>query len=188
MKRVDTTIEGLCRIEPSVFGDSRGFFMETYNKQRFSEIGIVEEFVQDNHSRSARGVLRGLHFQRCNPQGKLVRVVAGSVLDVAVDLRLGSATYGRWESFLLSAENKHQLYIPPCFAHGFVSLEEGTEFVYKCTTLYDQSSDGGVRWDDPTIGVDWELERFGLSLETIQLSAKDMQLPLLKEAEIRFGK
>jgi len=174
-KRIDTSIEGLCIVEPTVFGDERGFFMETYSKGEFAQIGIDDVFVQDNHSLSARGVLRGLHFQRERPQGKLVRVTAGSVLDVAVDLRPGSPTYGKWESVVLSAQNKLMLRIPPRFAHGFLALEGGTEFLYKCTELYHQASDGGVLWNDADLAVDWQLDNWGLDAAQLMISAKDLR-------------
>lgn len=174
-KRIDTAIEGLCVIEPTVFGDQRGFFMETYSSRDFAEIGISENFVQDNHSRSSKGVLRGLHFQRQHTQGKLVRVTAGAVLDVAVDLRPESPTYGQWEKVLLTAANKLMFYVPPRFAHGFLTLEDATEFLYKCTEFYHPESDAGVLWNDPVLAVDWELERWGLAVSQLNISAKDSQ-------------
>ena len=135
-KKIETGIEGLYIIEPTVFGDNRGFFLESYNKKEFEEIGITNEFVQDNHSKSKKGVLRGLHFQTKHSQGKLVRVIKGSVFDVAVDLRKGSKTFGKWFGVELSAENKKMFFIPENFAHGFLTLEDETEFMYKCTDLY----------------------------------------------------
>lgn len=181
--KTGTPIEGLVVIEPKVLGDDRGFFMETYSRRNFAEIlGSDIEFVQDNHSRSARGVLRGLHFQRQHPQGKLVRVVAGSVYDVAVDLRPGSPTYGGWYGLKLSAANTLQLYVPPGFAHGFLALENGTEVLYKCTAYYSPEFDAGVRWNDPQIGVDWRLGAYGFSGEdSLLLSEKDRHQPLLRE-------
>lgn len=187
MNKIETAIDGVLILEPKVFGDERGFFMETYNKRTFVELGITDEFVQDNHSKSSRGVLRGLHFQRQNSQGKLLRVVAGAVLDVAVDLRPDSPTYGKWVSVLLSAENKRQLFIPKYFAHGFLTLEDNTEFLYKCTELYQPQSDGGVRWNDPEIGVDWQLEEFGLTEGELLLSEKDTKQPQLKELNNPFN-
>lgn len=150
-------IEGLYVIEPSVFGDNRGYFMETYNQNDFHEEGLDMVFVQDNQSMSTKGVLRGLHFQKQYPQGKLVRVVRGKVFDVAVDLRADSATYGKWFGVELSAENKKQFYISEGFAHGFVVLSDEAEFVYKCTDFYHPGDEGGVLWNDPDIGIDWPI-------------------------------
>ena len=182
-KRIETSIEGLLIVEPTVFGDERGFFMETYSSEGFAEIGITETFLQDNHSLSNRGVLRGLHFQTEHPQGKLVRVTSGSVFDVAVDLRPGSPTYGKWDSVLLSAANKRMFYIPPRFAHGFLTLEQGTEFLYKCTELYHPASDNGVLWDDPGVGVDWQLDKWGLSADELIISEKDRRNKALKDID-----
>ena len=148
-------IEGLCVIEPTVFKDERGYFMETYNQNDFKEAGLDMVFVQDNQSMSTRGVLRGLHYQKQFPQGKLVRVVRGTVFDVAVDLRTGSKTYGNWFGVELSAENKKQFYIPEGFAHGFLVLSDEAEFVYKCTDFYHPGDEGGMAWNDPEIGIEW---------------------------------
>lgn len=148
-------IPGLLSVRPKVFGDSRGYFFESYNEREFAAGGISERFVQDNQSRSSRGVLRGLHFQRTRPQGKLVRVIEGEVFDVAVDLRPGSASYGKWEGQLLSGEAQNQFYIPPGFAHGFLVLSDWATFAYKCTDFYDPADEAGIRWDDPTIGIAW---------------------------------
>ena len=150
-------IEGLYEIEPAVYGDARGYFMETYNEQDFREAGIDAVFVQDNQSASKKGVLRGLHFQYEHPQDKLVRVLRGEVFDVAVDLRRGSATYGKWHGVLLSAENKKQFFIPRNFAHGFLVLSDQAEFAYKCTDFYHPNDEGGLAWNDPDIGVDWPI-------------------------------
>ena len=150
-------IEGLKVITPTVFGDARGYFMETYNYNDFKEAGIDQVFVQDNQSASVKNVLRGLHFQINYPQDKLVRVVEGEVFDVAVDLRPGSATYGKWHGVVLSAENKKQFFIPKNFAHGFLVLSDYAEFAYKCTDFYDPSSEAGIKWDDPAIGVEWPI-------------------------------
>ena len=150
-------IEGLCVIEPKVFGDSRGYFVETYNKNDMLEEGLDLEFVQDNQSSSSKGVLRGLHFQKQYPQGKLVRVTRGRVFDVAVDLRKESKTYGKWFGVTLSAEKKNMFYIPEGFAHGFYVLSDTAEFAYKCTDFYDPSSEAGIKWDDPAIGVEWPI-------------------------------
>ncbi|GHW02785.1 dTDP-4-dehydrorhamnose 3,5-epimerase [candidate division SR1 bacterium] len=154
-KFTQTGIDGLVVISPQVFGDERGFFMETYNEKEFKESGISTTFVQDNHSKSKKGVLRGLHFQQNNPQAKLVRVIAGSVYDVAVDLRKGSLTFGKRYGVVLSAENKSQFFIPRGFGHGFLTLEDGTEFVYKCDNLYDPSDEGGILRSDSDLNINW---------------------------------
>ncbi|MDX8337156.1 dTDP-4-dehydrorhamnose 3,5-epimerase [Candidatus Cetobacterium colombiensis] len=180
-KRVETGIKDLIVIEPTVFGDNRGFFMESYSKKDFSEIGMDIEFVQDNHSKSKKGVLRGLHFQTKHVQGKLVRVTAGAVLDVAVDLRKDSPTFGKYFLVELTGDNKKMFYIPPGFAHGFLTLEDNTEFQYKCTDYYAPEFDSGVLWNDFDIGIEWNLEKYGLSLDTILLSDKDKQQQTLKE-------
>ncbi|MEG2437072.1 MAG: dTDP-4-dehydrorhamnose 3,5-epimerase [Cetobacterium sp.] len=180
-KRVETGIKDLIVIEPTVFGDNRGFFMESYSKKDFSEIGLDMEFVQDNHSKSKKGVLRGLHFQTEHVQGKLVRVTAGSVLDVAVDLRQGSETFGKYFLAELTAENKKMFYIPPGFAHGFLTLEDNTEFLYKCTDYYAPEFDSGVLWNDPDIGIEWNFEKYNMSAEEILLSEKDKKQQTLKE-------
>lgn len=151
-------IEGLKVITPAVFGDSRGYFMETYNRNDFADAGINMEFVQDNQSASRKGVLRGLHFQKHFPQDKIVRVVNGEVYDVAVDLRPGSATFGKWHGVVLSAENKKQFYIPKNFAHGFLVLSDYAEFTYKCSDFYHPDDEGGLIWNDPEIGVEWPLQ------------------------------
>ena len=152
-------IEGLKVITPAVFGDARGYFMETYNRNDFVEAGIDMEFVQDNQSASKKGVLRGLHFQKHFPQDKIVRVVNGEVFDVAVDLRPGSATFGKWNGVILSAENKKQFYIPKNFAHGFLVLSDYAEFTYKCSDFYHPDDEGGLLWNDPEIGVQWPLQQ-----------------------------
>ena len=151
-------IEGLCVIEPTVFGDERGYFMETYNYNDFAAEGLDMKFVQDNQSCSVKGVLRGLHFQKQFPQGKLVRAIRGSVFDVAVDLREGSKTFGKWFGVTLSEENKKMFYIPEGFAHGFVVLSDIAEFAYKVTDFYHPGDEGGLAWNDPTIGVEWPIE------------------------------
>jgi dTDP-4-dehydrorhamnose 3,5-epimerase len=158
-----TKLEGTVLIEPKVFGDERGFFMETWNAQRYSEAGINEQFVQDNLSRSRRGVLRGLHFQQPNPQGKLVYVLEGEVFDVAVDIRRGSPTFGQWEAYILSAENKRQFYVPAGFAHGFCVTSATALFAYKCTELYHPSNEGSVAWDDPDLNIPWPIDKPELS-------------------------
>ena len=150
-------IQGLCVIEPTVHGDARGYFMETYNQKDMEEAGLTMQFVQDNQSSSTKGVLRGLHYQKNHTQGKLVRVLSGEVYDVAVDIRKGSKTYGKWFGVTLSAEKKNMFYIPEGFAHGFYVLSDTAEFAYKCTDFYDPSSEAGIKWDDPTIGVKWPI-------------------------------
>jgi dTDP-4-dehydrorhamnose 3,5-epimerase len=151
-------IEGLKVITPQVFGDPRGYFVETYNKRDFEEAGITCEFVQDNQSASKRGVLRGLHFQIEHPQDKLVRCINGEVFDVAVDLREGSKTYGKWFGVVLTAENKKQFFIPKGFAHGFLVLSDYAEFAYKCSDFYHPNDEGGIMWNDPDVGVEWPLQ------------------------------
>ena len=150
-----TKLPGVVIIQPQVFGDSRGYFMETYKKNLFAEAGIDKEFVQDNESSSTKGVLRGLHFQKEHTQGKLVRVTEGEVFDVAVDVRPGSATFGEWVGVTLSAEKKNLFYVPEGFAHGFLVLSEKASFVYKCTDVYDPASEGGIPWNDPDIEIEW---------------------------------
>lgn len=165
-------IEGLKVIEPAVFGDERGYFMETYNYNDFAEAGIDCQFVQDNQSASRKGVLRGLHFQINYPQDKLVRVVNGEVFDVAVDLREGSATFGKWYGVLLSAENKKQFFVPKNFAHGFIVLSDYAEFCYKVTDFYHPNDEGGILWNDPEVGVEWPMPE-GMTAEDLILSDKD---------------
>lgn len=177
MKIIETAIPGVLIFEPQVFGDERGFFVETYREQVFAEAGLNLTFVQDNQSRSRRGVLRGLHYQLQRPQGKLVRAASGRVFDVAVDVRRGSPTFGQWVGAVLDDVSHRQMYIPPGFAHGFVVLSELADFVYKCTDYYHPQSEAGIRWDDPAIGIAWPSE----ILDAVTLSDKDLQLPLLRE-------
>lgn len=172
-----TPIEGVMVIEPKVFGDDRGFFMESWNAEVFRKAGMDLNFVQDNHSRSSRGVLRGLHYQQPGPQGKLVRVTAGAVFDVAVDLRRASPTFGKWFGIELSAANKKMLYVPEGMAHGFLCLEDGTDFLYKCTSDYAPANEHSLLWNDPAIGIEWPLD--GISPT---LSAKDVAGRPLSEA------
>ena len=164
-------IEGLYVIEPTVFPDSRGYFMETYNQNDFHEAGLTMNFVQDNQSMSVKGVLRGLHFQKQFPQGKLVRAVRGTVFDVAVDLRANSKTYGKWFGVELSAENKKQFYISEGFAHGFLVLSDEAEFAYKCTDFYHPGDEGGILWSDPEIGIEWPI----LEGMNLTISEKDQK-------------
>ena len=179
---IETKIKDLYIIEPKVFGDNRGYFMESYSKKDFAEAGLTMEFVQDNESRSKKGVLRGLHFQTKYTQGKLVRCTEGEVWDVAVDLRKGSPTYGMWEGVHLSAENKRQFYVPEGFAHGFLVLSDVATFNYKCTNFYAPEYDGGVLWNDEEIGIKWPLE----GIEEILLSEKDKNQKKLKELDLPF--
>jgi dTDP-4-dehydrorhamnose 3,5-epimerase len=179
MQIVTTSLPGVLVLEPKVFGDARGFFFESFNARRFAELsGVTSVFVQDNHSRSAHGVLRGLHYQIRQPQGKLVRVTAGEVFDVAVDIRASSKTFGQWFGANLSAENKRQMWIPEGFAHGFVVLSESAEFLYKTTDYWAPEHERCIRWDDPKIGIAWPIE--GLP----QLSDKDVEGTLLAAAEV----
>ena len=173
-------IEGLYVITPQVFGDNRGYFMETYNYNDFAEAGIDVKFVQDNQSASTKGVLRGLHFQINHPQDKLVRVIRGEVYDVAVDLRRDSKTFGKWFGVVLSEENKKQFFIPKDFAHGFLVLSDEAEFCYKVTDFYHPNDEGGIMWDDADLGVDWPIPD-GMTREDINLSEKDKKNPSFKE-------
>lgn len=177
---IETGISGLFIIETEVFGDRRGYFMETYNYNGFREAGLEVRFVQDNQSMSRKGVLRGLHFQKTHPQGKLVRVLRGEVFDVAVDLRRNSPTFKKWFGVLLSGENRKQFYIPEGFAHGFLVLSEEAEFAYKCTDFYHPGDEGGILWNDPEIGIEWPLEGIGEPF----LSEKDRKLGSVQESEM----
>jgi dTDP-4-dehydrorhamnose 3,5-epimerase len=173
-----TKLKDCVVIEPKVFGDNRGFFLETFSKQRYQEdAGITLEFVQDNHSRSTQGVVRGLHFQKTKPQGKLVRVVRGAVFDVAVDIRPKSDTFGQWISLELSEQNKKQLWVPPGFAHGFMALSDDTELEYKCTAYYDPEDEGSILWSDPELNIPWPIKN-------PTLSAKDADAALLKDLQL----
>jgi dTDP-4-dehydrorhamnose 3,5-epimerase len=177
-----TPIEGLYIIEPKVFEDNRGYFMETYNYKDFKQEGLDMIFIQDNQSKSKKGVLRGMHFQTKHSQGKLVRVIKGEVFDVAIDLRKKSETYGRWHGVFLSEENKRQFYVPEGFAHGFLVISEEAEFVYKCTDFYYPEYEGCIAWNDPDIGILWPLGE----VEKILLSEKDRKAPFLKECKVEF--
>lgn len=179
MKVIATGLPGLMLIEPKVFGDSRGFFMETWNQARYVEQGLPGVFVQDNISLSQKGVIRGLHFQNPNSQGKLVYVLQGEVFDVAVDIRVGSPTFGKWEGVTLSGENKRQFYIPEGFAHGFCVTSETALFAYKCTELYRPQSEYGLSWQDPDLGIKWPIQK-------PLLSEKDLIYPRLKDIETKL--
>lgn len=175
MNVIKTKLKDCVIIEPKVFGDERGFFLETFQENRYAALaGISLPFVQDNHSRSSKGVLRGLHFQKTKPQGKLVRVVRGEVYDIAVDIRLDSETYGQWESVILSEENKTQFWVPPGFAHGFLVLSDIADFEYKCTDYYDYSDEGCLLWSDPSLNIPWPIDN-------PKLSEKDKNAPLLAD-------
>jgi dTDP-4-dehydrorhamnose 3,5-epimerase len=167
-------------ITPRLFGDARGFFLESYNADRFAEAGLPTEWRQDNHSRSVKGVLRGLHYQLHEPQGKLVRVTRGRVFDVAVDIRRSSPGFGRWVGTVLDDEKAQMLYVPPCFAHGFLVLSEVADFCYKCTSLWHQPSDRSLAWNDATVGIAWPVEEVG----EVQLAPKDAAAPELAQAEL----
>ena len=185
IKVTQAPIKGLYIIEPTVHEDSRGYFMETYNYNDMKEAGLDMVFVQDNQSKSTKGVLRGLHYQINHPQGKLVRVIKGRVFDVAVDIRKGSPTYGKWFGAELSEANKKQFYISPGFAHGFLVLSDEAEFCYKCTDFYHSDDEGGIMWNDPAIGIDWpEVDGDRMTDGTLlTLSEKDRKHPALKETE-----
>jgi dTDP-4-dehydrorhamnose 3,5-epimerase len=180
MKKLDTELPGCFILEPVIHGDDRGFFMESWNRDTFRSLGINLEFVQDNHSRSSHGVLRGIHYQIDKPQGKLVRVTQGSVFDVAVDIRRKSPSFGRWTGVELSADNKRMMWVPPGFAHAFLVLSDTADFQYKCTELYIPECDRGIRWNDPDIGIKWP----ELGVKGPSLSDKDRSLPLLVDAEL----
>lgn len=179
-KFIETSIKDVYIIEPKVYGDSRGYFMETYKETSFKEAGLNYTFVQDNESRSHKGVLRGLHFQKTYPQAKLVRVLEGEVFDVAVDLRKDSSTYGKWVGVILSAENKKQFMIPRGFAHGFVVLSDTATFCYKCDELYHPEDEGGIMWNDKDINITWPYDG------EVSLSEKDKKHPSLKESKVYF--
>ena len=174
MKIMETRIPGVLILEPNVFGDTRGIFLETWQLPRYEAVGISEVFVQDNLSFSTRGVLRGLHYQSPHSQGKLVSVVQGEVFDVAVDIRRGSETFGQWVGVFLSGENHHQLWIPPGFAHGFCVLSDTAYFTYKCTDVYTPEAEGGIAWNDPDIGIEWPIVN-------VLLSDKDKLYPYLRD-------
>ena len=180
MKVIETGMAELKLIEPQVFGDARGFFMETWNEQRFAEAGIDAHFVQDNHSRSSAGTLRGMHYQLRHPQGKLVRVVRGAVFDAVVDLRYWSPTFGQWYGVELSEENQRMLWVPPGFAHGFYVLSESADFVYKCSDIYAPEYERSLAWDDPDVGIKWPLRHGPSPL----LSAKDQAGVRLADADV----
>ena len=178
MKRIDTSIPDVCLIEPNVFEDERGFFFESYHESKFADLGIGDRFVQDNHAKSVQHTLRGLHYQLVYPQAKLCRVVSGEVFDVVVDVRCGSPYFGKWESGILSEQNKRMIYVPPGFAHGYLVLSETAEFLYKCSDFYHPEHERGLLWSDPEIGIEWDVQspilsekdRRNLPLSEIKLS------------------
>jgi len=180
MQVIDTGLEGVKIIEPQVFGDERGFFLESWNREKFEAAGMPANFVQDNHSRSTQGVLRGLHYQIKQPQGKLVRATLGEVFDVAVDLRQSSPTFGKWTGVHLSESNRRFFYVPPGFAHGFYVISEFAEFQYKCTDYYAPEFERSLLWNDPELGIDWPL----VGGTAPQLSAKDQNCPVLSKADV----
>jgi len=172
LQKLDTSLPGVWELQPKVLRDARGFFLETYQQQRFADLGIHDVFVQDNHSRSAKGTVRGLHYQVRHAQAKLCRVVEGEVLDVAVDIRLGSPHFGKWTSVLLSAEKQNQIFIPQGFAHGFAALTDTVQFLYKCSDFYDPASERGIIWNDPDLAIDW-------GIADPLISEKDAKFPTL---------
>jgi dTDP-4-dehydrorhamnose 3,5-epimerase len=174
MQRLETSLPGVCELRPDVFEDARGFFMETYHQQKLKTLGIEGCFVQDNHSRSVKGTLRGLHYQLHHGQAKLCRVVEGEAFDVAVDIRLGSPTFGRWSAVTLSARTHNMIYIPPGFAHGFLALTDSVELLYKCTDFYFRDDEHGIAWNDPHIGIQW-------NISAPLVSQKDAKLPRLSD-------
>jgi dTDP-4-dehydrorhamnose 3,5-epimerase len=180
-KKIGTFIDGVYIIEPTVFGDDRGFFVESYNRKEFYDIDMNMDFVQDNHSKSKKGVLRGLHFQTNHSQGKLVRAIRGAVYDVAVDMRSNSKTYGKYYGLVLSEQNKKMFYIPEGFAHGFLALTDEVEFTYKTTDFYYPEFDSGIIFSDPDINIQWPFEEYGITKADLIMSDKDKNLPRFKD-------
>ncbi len=179
MQRIETSLPGVLELRPKIFRDARGFFMETYHAEKFAALGIADSFVQDNHSRSARGTLRGLHYQLRHAQAKLCRVIEGEALDVAVDIRLGSPNFGTWTSVVLSAKEQNQIYIPAGFAHGFLALTDAVQFLYKCGDFYDASDEHGVLWSDPALQIKW-------SVSDPVISEKDAKYSILADVPREF--
>lgn len=172
LQRIETSLPGVYELRPKIFQDSRGFFLETYHRGKFAELGIMDAFVQDNHSSSSMGTLRGLHYQLRHPQAKLCRVIEGEAFDVALDIRVGSPTFGRWAGLLLSAREQNQIYIPTGFAHGFVALTERVQFLYKCSDFYDPADERGIFWNDPALNISW-------GITSPLISEKDAKYPTL---------
>jgi dTDP-4-dehydrorhamnose 3,5-epimerase len=179
LERLETSLPGVCELRPKVILDARGFFLESYHREKFAGLGITDSFVQDNHSRSAKGTLRGLHYQLRHPQSKLCRVVEGEALDVAVDIRLGSPHFGKWTSVLLSAKEHNQIYIPGGFAHGFLALTDSVQFLYKCSDFYDPADEHGIRWNDPDLRISW-------GVDSPLVSEKDARYSTLAGARQEF--
>jgi len=179
MQKVDTSLPGVCELRPKIFEDARGFFMETYHRTTFADLGIGDTFVQDNHSRSAKGTLRGLHYQLQHPQAKLCRVVEGEALDVVVDIRVGSPQFGKWTSVLLSATIQNQIYVPAGFAHGFLALTNSVQFLYKCSDFYDPGDERGILWNDPDLSINW-------GINSPIISEKDSKNPRLGEVPPQY--
>jgi dTDP-4-dehydrorhamnose 3,5-epimerase len=179
LQRIETSLPGVCELRPRIFRDARGFFMETYHREKFAAYGISDTFVQDNHSQSTQRTLRGLHYQLCRPQAKLCRVIEGEAFDVAVDIRVGSPNFGKWTSVLLSAKEQNQIFIPRGFAHGFLALSERIQFLYKCSDFYDASDERGIAWSDPDLGINWNVT------DPI-ISQKDLSLPSLAAVPREF--
>jgi dTDP-4-dehydrorhamnose 3,5-epimerase len=184
MNVILTELNGVTLIKPTIFEDQRGFFLESYNKKKFEKIGITTEFVQDNHSYSSKGVIRGLHYQRIHPQEKIVRVVSGSIYDVVVDIRSGSSCYGKSIGLYLTDKDITMIHVPVGFAHGFLALEDATQVVYKTSEHYYPKYDAGILWNDPALGIPWPLEKFGITKPII--SMKDGRLPYLKDIDTPF--
>jgi len=178
MQKVDTSLPGVFELRPKIFGDARGFFMETYHRTKFADLGIKDTFVQDNHSCSAKGILRGLHYQLHHPQAKLCRVVEGEALDLVVDIRVGSPQFGKWTSVLLSATTQNQLYVPAGFAHGFLALTNAVQFLYKCSDFYDPGDERGILWNDPDLSINW-------GINSPIISEKDSKNPRLGEVPLQ---
>jgi dTDP-4-dehydrorhamnose 3,5-epimerase len=179
LKRLETSLPGVLELRPKVFRDARGFFLESYQRLQFANVGITETFVQDNHSRSAKNTLRGLHYQLRSPQSKLCRVVEGEALDVAIDIRVGSPTFGKWTGVLLSSQLHNQIYIPKGFAHGFLALTDSVQFLYKCGEIYDSADEHGIAWNDPSLRISW-------GVEDPLVSEKDARHPTLAETPREF--
>jgi len=178
MQKVDTSLPGVFELRPKIFGDARGFFMETYHRTKFADLGIKDTFVQDNHSYSAKGILRGIHYQLHHPQAKLCRVVEGEALDLVVDIRVGSPQFGKWTSVLLSATTQNQLYVPAGFAHGFLALTNAVQFLYKCSDFYDPGDERGILWNDPDLSINW-------GINSPIISEKDSRNPRLGEVPLQ---
>jgi dTDP-4-dehydrorhamnose 3,5-epimerase len=179
MQRIETSLPGVFELRPDIHRDARGFFIETFHRAKFADLGIGDTFVQDNHSRSSKGTLRGLHYQLCHPQAKICRVVEGEALDVAVDIRVGSRNFGKWTSVILSAEQQNQIYVPIGFAHGFLAISDSVQFLYKCSDFYYATDERGIAWDDPDLKIFWDVA-------TPIISARDSAFPALGQVPREF--